>query len=120
MRKILLPLAFVIATPPALAQDDPAPTAQPAPKVPKEIAKELASGDGKTQQTAIVIYEESEGTGIRKEYVILKHLGLKPLGQALVFDDKTGKPYDVLHVVDPKTGTESDVWFDISNYFGKF
>ena len=132
MRKILLSLAFLVAAAPALAQTDPAPapaatavpapapTPAPAPKVPKAIARELASGDGKSKDTAYVIYENSEGTGVSKEYVILRFLGLKPLGQALIFDDKSGKPYDVLTVLDPATGQESEVWFDISNYFGKF
>lgn len=132
MRKILLPLAFLIAAAPTLAQTDPAPvptaaptaapapTTAPAPKPPKAIAKELASGDGKSMATAYVIYENSEGTGVSKEYVILRFLGLKPLGQALIFDQKSGKPYDVLTVLDPATSQESEVWFDISNYFGKF
>ena len=125
MRKILLPLALLVAAAPALAQTDPAPapTAVPTPApapVPKAIAKELASGDGKSKDTAYVIYENSEGTGVSKEYVILRFLGLKPLGQALIFDEKSGKPYDVLTVLDPATGEESAVWFDISNYFGKF
>ena len=132
MRKILLPLALLVAAAPALAQTNPAaapaalptavptPAPAPAPKVPKAIAKELASGDGKSKDTAYVIYENSEGTGVSKEYVILRFLGLKPLGQALIFDEKSGKPYDVLTVLDPATGKESAVWFDISNYFGKF
>ncbi len=132
MRKIMLPLAFLIAASPALAQSDPAPAPAaspapvpapapaPAPKPPKAIAKELASGDGKSMATAYVIYENSEGTGVAKEYVILRFLGLKPLGQALIFDEKSGKPYDMLTVLDPMTGKESEVWFDISNYFGKF
>ncbi|WP_309751331.1 hypothetical protein [Novosphingobium sp.] len=136
MRKILLPLACLVAASPASAQSDPAPAPAasptpvpaptpapapaPAPKPPKAIAKELASGDGKSQETAYVIYENSEGTGVAKEYVILRFLGLKPQGQALIFDEKSGKPYDVLTVLDPATGKESEVWFDISNYFGKF
>lgn len=134
MRRFLLPLAVLLAVTPALAQTDPAPTPMPttapipvpeptpapAPKVPKAIAKELASGDGMSKETAYVIYEKSEGTGVPKEYVILRYLGLKPLGQALIFDDKSGKPYDMLTVLDPASGKEREVWFDISNYFGKF
>jgi hypothetical protein len=129
MRKILLPLAFLVVASPALAQSDPAPapTAVPTPApaaetapVPKAIAKELASGDGKSKETAYVIYEKTEGPGVSKEYVILRFLGLKPLGQALIFDEKSGKPYDMLTVLDPASGKESEVWFDISNYFGKF
>ena len=132
MRKILLPLAFLVVAAPALAQTDPAPvptaaptpapapTPPPAPKMPKAIAKELASGDGRSKETAYVIFEETEGPGVSKEYVILRFLGLKPLGQALIFDEKSGKPYDMLTVLDPATGKESEVWFDISNYFGKF
>lgn len=132
MRKILLPLALLVVAAPVLAQTDPTPepTALPtpapalpssrAPVVPKAIAKELASGDGKSRNTAFIIYENTEGAGVPKEYVILRFLGLKPLGQSLVYDEKSGKPYDVLTVLDPATGKESEVWFDISNYFGKF
>lgn len=129
MRKILFPLAFLIGASPALAQTDPAPAPTSAPTaapartpapVPKAIAKELASGDGKSKETAYIIFENSEGTGVSKEYVILRFLGLKPLGQTLIFDEKSGKPYDMLTVLDPETGKESEVWFDISNYFGKF
>lgn len=133
MRKILLPFAVLLAASPALAQTDPAPAPTPtaasipapvpppapAPKVPKAIAKELASGDGLSKETAYVIFENSEGTGVSKEYVILRFLGLKPLGQALIFDEKSGKPYDMLTVLDPATGKEREVWFDISKYFGK-
>lgn len=130
MRKILLPLAFLLAASPAWAGEKagaapaaaptPVPTAEVPPEPPKAIARELASGDGKTMATAYVIFENTERTGVSKEYVILRFLGLEPQMQALIFDEKTGKPYDMLRVRDPKTGEEREVWFDISNYFGKF
>jgi hypothetical protein len=86
------------------------------PAAPKHIAKELASGDGKSKATAFVIYESSEGAGVGKEYEVLRFLGLIPQSQALVND---GKPYDLMTAADPKTGQKTEVWFDISRFFGK-
>ncbi len=121
MRIALLPLALLFAAVPAWAGSDPAPAAlQPAPEPPAAIARELKSGDGKTMQTAYVVFEKTEGRGIRKQYQILQYLGLERVMQSLVFDDKTGKPYDLMRVRDSRTGEERDVWFDISGYFGKF
>lgn len=131
MRLSRLPLALVaacLASPqPALAEPDaaasPAPAKQaPAPAtatspIPASIARELASGDGKSQETAYVVFEKDEMSGVDKEYEVLRYLGLKPSGQALV-TGKT-KTYDAMTVVDPRTGATSTVWFDISKFFGK-
>lgn len=119
-------LTALLAGQPAIAQtsaaaasvSDPATAsavAAPA-TVPQQIAKELASGDGKAKATAFVVYESSEGAGVSKEYEVIRFLGLIPKSQALVND---GKPYDVMTVVDPRTGKTAEIWFDISRFFGK-
>ena len=138
MRPPCLPLALVAAclasAQPALAEPDaaatPAPATQaPAPAaaapatalatapIPASIARELASGDGKSQETAYVVFEKDEMSGVDKEYEVLRYLGLRPNGQALV-NGKT-RTYDAMTVVDPSTGATSTVWFDISKFFGK-
>lgn len=116
MRKFLLPLALVLAQP-AWAGSDPQPPSSETKKPPKELARELASGDGKTRETAFVIHAGDEGSGVAKEYAILNHLGLKPGTQSLIMDG--GKSYDTIEASDPKTGTSQTVWFDISKFFSK-
>ncbi|GGZ15527.1 hypothetical protein GCM10011614_32990 [Novosphingobium colocasiae] len=115
---VLAPMS--ISARPALAEPDAAPSAapvQPDAAAPKSITKELASGDGKTQATAYVIFENSEMAGVDKEYEILRYLKLKPQSQALVTGES--KTYDALTVIDPQTGDTRTVWFDISNFFGE-
>ncbi len=116
MKKIALPLALVLAQP-AWAVDDPQPHSTQAVNPPKEIARELASGDGKTSGTAYVINANDEGSGVDKEYAILKFLGLMRGEQSLIMQD--GKTYDTIAVTDPKTGETRKIWFDISKFFGK-
>ena len=123
MIRAILSVFLLLLTVPAVAQGPPSLTpSQPheAKRPPKSIAKELASGDGATQQTAIVIHSNNEGDGVGKEYEILRYLGLRPTTQSLIFDEKSGKPYDMIEVIDPMTGETRQVWFDISKYFGKF
>ena len=70
----------------------------------------LASGDGKTKQTAF------EVIGTHEEHVILSIMGLPPFGtQSLI----TGKPhnYDTIQVDDPKTGGKVVVWFNIDAFY---
>lgn len=113
----LLPALFaaqqVMAQTPTEAQDNAALTPVP---IPETLAKEFASGDGKTQASAYVVYADSETTGVDKEYQIIRFLGLVPQSQSLVTADK---PYDAMTVLDPKTGQTKVVWFDISRFFGK-
>jgi hypothetical protein len=84
--------------------------------IPANIAKELASGDGRSQATAYVIHEDNEAAGVDKEYQILAYLGLRPKSQSLIDEDKIN---DALTLIDPNTGSESNVWFDIGKFFGK-
>ncbi|MES2062716.1 MAG: hypothetical protein V4456_12400 [Bacteroidota bacterium] len=75
--------------------------------------------DGVSFQTAVVIQEKSEKTGIDAEYAWVKanYPGASSRGQSLIYHDK--KPYDILKI---KTadGKEQDLYFDISNFYGKF
>nr|WP_067058109.1 hypothetical protein [Mucilaginibacter sp. L294] len=75
--------------------------------------------DGSSFQTAVVIQEKSEKTGINAEYAWVKanHPGASSRSQSLIYHDK--KPYDILKI---KTadGKDLDLYFDISNFYGKF
>lgn len=77
------------------------------------------SGSGTSFSDAIVIQEETETKGVAAEYAWLKknYPGYKLIKQSLQYND--GKPYDVMEI---KTadGDTKKVYFDISNFFGKF
>jgi hypothetical protein len=70
------------------------------------LAALLASGDGKSPQTAIKVISPGE------EFFALSMLGLEPKDQALVQTD--GKLYDLFTVVSEKTGEKSEIFFDVS------
>jgi hypothetical protein len=78
-----------------------------------------ATDDGLSYATAIVVTETSEGKGAHAEYDWIKNHYTKYTvkGQSLTFHDN--KPFDVITIVflDNK---ELPLYFDISNYFGKF
>ncbi|MFM5884825.1 MAG: hypothetical protein ACKOQ3_05785 [Novosphingobium sp.] len=116
MQKFALSIALVLAQP-VWAEDNSQPHSTEAAKPPKEIARELASGDGKTSGTAYVIRANDEGSGVAKEYAILKFFGLVQGKQSLIMKD--GKTYDTIEATDPKTGETRTIWFDISKFFGK-
>lgn len=75
------------------------------------IAKIISRTDGKTQESAYKV------ASVHDEYEVLKALGLTSKSQALVVKNK---PYDVLTAVDPATGSERTVWFDISSFYPEF
>ena len=100
----------------ALADQSPPPVTVAAPTAdlpapPKTIAKALKSGDGLSQATAYKV------SSVAQEYEILRYLGLQPRVQSLIIGKK---PYDVIRAVDPVTGKEREVWFDISKFFGRY
>jgi hypothetical protein len=98
---------------PALAQTpEPtaSPTAEPSPAVDRRLAKILATGDGKSADTAYKV------GSVADEYAILRILNLQLRSQSLI----TGKkPYDRIDAVDRATGETRAVWFDISRFFGR-
>jgi len=75
--------------------------------------------DGSSYENAIVIQEQHEGAGVDAEYKWIRehYRGSKVQGQALT--NKNGKPYDIL-TIRTADGAEKKVYFDISNFFGKF
>jgi len=78
-----------------------------------------AAADGSSFEKAIFIKETSEGAGVDAEYAWIrdKYPGSKVNGQALI--NHNNKPYDVIHIT-TADGTNTDVYFDISNFYGKF
>jgi len=75
--------------------------------------------DGSSYEKAVFVKEKSETNGVHAEYAWVRehYPGSKNKGQALVFNNK--KPYDIL-TIETADGTEKKVYFDISNFFGKF
>nr|WP_294949657.1 hypothetical protein [uncultured Mucilaginibacter sp.] len=85
----------------------------------KKLAGVSVAQDGSSYKTAIVITETHEQQGIDAEYAWLraKYPDYKARGQSLSNQDK--KPYDIIHITTAE-GKDLDVYFDISNFFGKF
>jgi hypothetical protein len=75
--------------------------------------------DGSSYQNAIIIKEKSETSGISAEYAWIKQNmpGYKVTRQALTENKK--KPYDVFDLENSE-GIKKTIYFDISNYFGKY
>ena len=90
-----------------------APTSTPLPK-----AVSVGKEDGLSFATAIVIHAKDERSGVDAEYAwIDANLPrFRHGGQSLI--EQNGKPFDVIHVASAN-GEERDVYFDISEYFGK-
>lgn len=84
-----------------------------------EMSKANPDADGSSFEKAIVIMEKSETVGVNAEYKWLKdnYPGCTTKGQALVFNNK--RPYDIL-TIKTKDGEEKKIYFDISNFYGKF
>ncbi len=78
-----------------------------------------ADKDGSSYDKAVFITETSESTGVHAEYdwIAKKYPGYKTRGQAL--SNYKGKPYDIIHIT-TADGKDMDVYFDISNFYGKF
>ncbi|HSD45517.1 MAG TPA: DUF4919 domain-containing protein [Pyrinomonadaceae bacterium] len=68
-----------------------------------------SSVDGKSKEKAF------EVISINEEYGLIRSLGLRPIGQALV-EDK-GHSYDVITVVDPQTNQQTELYFNIDRPF---
>lgn len=92
------------------------------------IALLSACASGKASSSAIQAVHEMDGSSFEKaipvksideeyDWVAGHYPGSKFLGQTLVFKDK--KPFDRLRIV-LSDGSEKDVYFDISKFFGKF
>jgi hypothetical protein len=103
MKSYLIGLALLGSVAPAQST--------PPPSVSKHVEKILSRGDGATQATAYKV------STVHDEYEILAALHLTPKEQALVVGKK---PYDAITAVDPATGAERKLWFDISSFYPEF
>ena len=124
--KLLLALVLLIGSQAAFAAE---PGAQP--KAPqKELEKTAPSaqksglrfegGDGSSQEKAVIIKgAKNSEAGVHSEYDWLrkKYPGYQMKRQSL--QSAGGKSYDVL-AIHTKDGKDLDVWFDITEFFGKF
>ena len=75
--------------------------------------------DGTSYKNAIIIQEKSEKAGINAEYawIKLKYPNSSTRGQTLNYYEK--KPFDIIKII-TTDGRNIDVYFDISNFYGKF
>ena len=75
--------------------------------------------DGSSYDKAIVIHEDHENQGIADEYAWIRNRypGSKTKSQSLNY--YKNQPYDIIHIV-TDDGKEVAVYFDISNFYGKF
>lgn len=75
--------------------------------------------DGSSFDKAIVIQETHETPGVDAEYAWIrnKYPGSHTNGQALAYHNN--KPYDIIHITTAESN-KVDVYFDISNFYGKF
>ena len=78
-----------------------------------------AVNDGSSYEKAIIIKAAHEKEGVDAEYAWLrnKYPGYSTRGQSL--NNYKNKPYDIIHIT-TADGKQLDVYFDISNFFGKF
>jgi len=83
------------------------------------ITASEAGNDGSSYDKAIFVHEDHERPGIDYEYAWIrnKYPGSKVNGQSLNYHDK--KPYDIIHITTADNAA-LDVYFDISNFYGKF
>lgn len=83
------------------------------------VANPDAVMDGSSFEKAIVIDKKKEVEGVAAEYAWLKqnYPGYSMVKQSL--SNKGKKQYDVL-VIKTKEGEEKTIYFDITNFFGKF
>jgi len=82
-------------------------------------AVSATDNDGSSFDKAIFVQEDHEQPGVDFEYrwIRNKYPGSKVNGQSLSNHNK--KPYDIIHIT-TADHTSLDVYFDISNFFGKF
>jgi hypothetical protein len=113
----ILAMLLAAAQPVAPAPDAP-PTTLPTPgctpsgrPAQGRIARMLAEADGSGADKAWRV------RNIREEYQLVDALGLCPGGQSLMMNGN--RPYDVLRAIDPRTGAERELWFDISSFYGR-
>lgn len=75
--------------------------------------------DGTSYENAILIKQTKHMAGIAAEYAWLNknYQGYESKGQSLIYYKE--KPYDIISIV-TKAGKEKEIYFNISNFFGKY
>lgn len=75
--------------------------------------------DGLSYENAVVIKDKSETTGVAAEYTwIRNHYPGSSFGKQSLTNNK-GKPYDIIDIT-TADGQQKSIYFDISNFYGKF
>jgi len=112
-------LAALLALGAVLAVPTRAEVKKEPPKEAKAEEVKYEGGDGSSMEKAVIIKARNEQVGVDAEYAWLakKYPGYKMTRQSLMRDK--GKKYDMLEI---KTtdGKQLEVYFDITDYFGKF
>ena len=84
----------------------------------------MSTVDGLSKEYAIVITASDHQEGIAQEFSYLsdkfgeRNKDWNLLQQALVQDGDTNKIFDVLNI-ELQTGEKKEIFFDITNFFGK-
>jgi predicted Zn-dependent protease len=86
---------------------------------PATLSVQAVAADGSSFEKAIVINEQHEKQGIDAEYAWIRqhYPGSKVVQQTL--NNYKGKSYDILYINTEGAG-EKKIYFDISNFLGKF
>ena len=86
---------------------------------PQDAGYSFSGGDGSTLNAAVVVHAKREEAGIHAEYAWIKEHwpGSRRGKQGLL--TKNDRIYDVLTFTD-SAGQERTLYFDITEYFGKF
>ena len=77
-----------------------------------------AGGDGSSFEKAILIKNATEETGVKAEYAYIEKHFPDHFVQGQSLEEHNGRMYDVLRVHGPSGNRE--VFFDITEFFGKF
>lgn len=76
-------------------------------------------GSGSSEQEAVIILgAESELEGVDAEYEYIQSLHTEFELDSQTFLEKRNKKYDILTIKLPG-GTKKDIWFDISDFYGR-
>lgn len=107
-------ITIVLLALPACKHQQPASTSAKS-----TMSSDVKGGNGTSFEEAVIIMDSTESAGIATEYVWLRvnYPGYKLIQQSLVVHE--GKPYDVMEIK-TSSGRKTKVYFDISNFFGKF
>lgn len=82
-------------------------------------SKESNQNDGSSIEKAIVIKASNERNGVSAEYTKLDKLFPNYRVKSQGVTSKGSKEYDVISIV-TSTGEDKVIYFDITNFYGKF